>query len=230
MSATTKDYITLIIQMVIGIPFAVLLVGALVFIPAFTLFWLEGWIFILVLFSFITGIFLYFLFRDPSTLQKRSKLSSDIKEVIFLTLFGIIFFLELMIPGLNRSILSFVPTLHPIIEIIGFIGLIISLIIIFLVMRENAYASKGVRIHEGHEVITTGPYSIIRHPMYAGFIIMVISIPLALGSVIALIPAILGPIPLIFRIRIEEELLLTELSGYAEYKENVRYKLIPYIY
>jgi len=95
MSATPKEYITLILQMVIGIPFAIIFVGALVFIPAFNLFWLEGWLFILVLFSYVIGIFLYFLFRDPSTLQKRTKLSSDIREVIFLTLFGIIFFIDI---------------------------------------------------------------------------------------------------------------------------------------
>ena len=97
-------------------------------------------------------------------------------------------------------------------------------------MRENSFASKGLMIHQGQKVIDTGPYALVRHPMYISSIIMSISIPLTLGSLIGIIPAIF--VPFIFGLRIckEEEMLLRELRGYDEYRRKVKYRLIPKIW
>lgn len=189
------------------------------------------------------------MIKDPATLEKRGKISGSATDKIFLMLFSIAFLLILILPGLDFrygwSPLSF--TLEAVsfldlnfqyklsllilaIEGIGFLGLTLSYIIIFLVMKINSFASKGVTIHEEHKVITTGLYAIIRHPMYVGFSLMSFSIPLALGSLVGLIPALVVPIFLALRIRNEEELLKAELPGYKEYMEKVRYRLIPKIW
>jgi protein-S-isoprenylcysteine O-methyltransferase Ste14 len=144
-----------------------------------------------------------------------------------------------VLPGLNRQ---YFPELLPIphfieifgsvtvVEIFGLIGVAIGSVIMVLANRENMYASKGVKIHEGHEVIMTGPYAVIRHPLYLGVFVVILSTPIALGSLISFIPAILVVIMFLVRIRWEETLLLKELTGYKEYTKKVKYKLFPKIY
>ncbi|MHA2296107.1 MAG: methyltransferase family protein [Candidatus Hodarchaeales archaeon] len=220
--------VKLTIQMIFSIPFIVLFIGVLLFIPANTTNWLEGWLFNLSLALYVLVVFVYFMIKDPSTLERRSKLSGSTTDKIFLTFFGIDFLLIIVLPGFDYQF-QWSP-LPPLIVVLGFLGLILSYIIIFLVMRENSFASKGLTIHEGQEVITTGPYAIVRHPMYVGFTIMAICIPLALGSLVSLFPALLAPFFLAFRIRNEEEMLKKELQGYTEYMKKVRYRLIPKIW
>ena len=236
-SLTPRQYITYTLLIIIAIPIILILLGAIILIPAFDLLWLEGWIFILGFTIWALFYFVYFLVKNPQTLLNRGKYSADPKEVIFNAMHLPLVILIVVIPGLERVffssyrfIFSLIPPLPYIIELLGFIGLIVGLCIIFLANRENTFASKGVRIHEGHRVIKTGPYAIIRHPMYAGAIIVMISIPIALGSVVALLPAILLSIGFLLRIRWEEALLLKELEEYTEYTKKVRYKLIPKIY
>lgn len=103
-------------------------------------------------------------------------------------------------------------------------------LILFFVMRENSFASKGLRIHEDQKVITTGPYALVRHPMYMGGIIMSIGIPLTLGSLISLIPVLFVLFIYAVRIRKEEQMLLRDLKGYDEYRQKVKYKIIPKIW
>lgn len=105
-----------------------------------------------------------------------------------------------------------------------------SYVILFLVMQENSFVSKGLMIHENQEVITTGPYSIVRHPMYISALIMAFSIPVTLGSLIGLIPSIFVPVIFVIRIRKEEEMLLRSNKGYDDYRKKVKDKLIPGIW
>ncbi len=215
-------------QFLFSVPFLVLILGALLFLPANSVSWVEGWVFIVLMIGYVGLTYLYFIIKDPSTLQNRSKLSTSGKDSFFLALFGIDFFLLLILPGFDYQYQwSQLPDPA---KLIGFLGVCFSFIIIFFVMRENSFASKGVKIHEEQEVITTGPYAIVRHPMYVGFTIMSFFIPIALGSFISLLPAIFCPFFLAMRIRSEEELLKSQLAGYREYMEKVPYRLIPKIW
>jgi protein-S-isoprenylcysteine O-methyltransferase Ste14 len=101
---------------------------------------------------------------------------------------------------------------------------------IFLVFRENSYASRIIEVEAGQRVISSGPYALVRHPMYLGFIVMFLFTPLALGSYWALPVFLLTPVFLVFRIRNEEEVLARDLPGYAEYRQKVRYRLIPLVW
>ena len=132
------------------------------------------------------------------------------------------------VPGLDRQFeWSNIPI---IIEIIGFIAFITGAIILFLTMKENSFLSKVVEIQEGHSVITTGPYKIIRHPMYLGLIIFIIGWCLALGSLFSLIFVALIVIGLIIRISFEDKMLHEELEGYKDYAQKTKKKLIPLIW
>ena len=145
-------------------------------------------------------------------------------------LFSIFFLAAFVVPAFDRRYNWSTPWIW--MEIIGFILLPLSLYIIYRVMLENAFASKVLDIREdsGQKVIDTGPYAVVRHPMYSGFSLMLLAIVLALGSWYALIPAILAIVFLIIRIKFEETMLLEGLEGYKEYKEKIKYKLIPWIY
>ena len=118
------------------------------------------------------------------------------------------------------------------IKIIGFIGVALSLILMFLVTKENSFLARTVKIQEdkGHQVITTGPYRFVRHPLYTGMIIYIICHSLALGSLYSLIPGFIINIGFIFRTKFEDKLLHEKLEGYMEYAQKTRYKLIPRIW
>ena len=191
---------------------------------------MEGWLFIFVFIGLLFLYYLFFLITDPQTILNRSKQTSESKNVLFSVVGFILFMLVMIVPGLERQSSAGSSALPFAIEIFGFIGITVGFFIVFLANRENTYASKGLRIHEGHQVIKTGPYAVIRHPMYAGFFIMFLGMPISLGSVISLLPAILMIIAVLFRIRWEEKQLLNDLEGYLEYTKQVRYKIIPKIY
>jgi len=218
----------LIITMLFSIPFVIAFLGALLFLPAGDIYWINGWMLIASMVFYLLLVFIYFMIKDPSTLEKRSKLSSDKGDNLYLTVIGFLFLALLLLPTFDyRFNWSQIPFF---VSWIGFTGLIISYLILFFVMRENSFASKGVMIHEGQKVIDTGPYALVRHPMYMGALIMCISIPLTLSSLISLVPAIFIPFIFALRIRKEEELLFRELPGYDAYREKVKYKLIPKIW
>jgi protein-S-isoprenylcysteine O-methyltransferase Ste14 len=218
----------LIIAFILSIPFLIVFLGVLLFLPAGNFYWINGWMLIASLVIYLLFNFIYFFIKDPSTLEKRSKILTEKGDIIYLTLIGILFLALLLLPTVdfrfNWSQLPFF------LSFIGLAGLIISYLILFIVMRENSFASKGLMIHKNQQVITTGPYALIRHPMYLGAIIMSISIPLTLGSLIGLIPATFVPFIFALRIRNEEKMLLRELTGYDEYQQKVKYKLFPKIW
>lgn len=171
----------------------------------------------------------YFLKHDPEFLERRMKLKEqerDQRRIISSSL--PIYVASFIIPGLDfRFGWSNVPVEY---VVIADVMVFLSYIFIVMVFKENKFASRVIQVEQEQCVISTGPYSIVRHPMYVGVIIMYLSTPIALGSYWALIPSVLMPVVMIFRIHNEEKVLREHLTGYQEYCRNVRYRLIPYIW
>ena len=217
-----KEAIT---KIVVGI----ILIGLLLFIPAGTLSWLYGWIFMGVLFvpMLIAGIVMYF--KAPDLLESRlraKETQSEQKQVIGFS--GIMFLLVFILAGLNYR---FKWIILP--EIAVYIGIAIFLLFYALfgeVLRENRYLSRVIEVQKNQKVVDSGLYGIVRHPMYFATLFLFLSMPLVLNSLPSFI-VMLSYIPIIVkRIRNEEEVLEKELSGYKEYKRKVRYRLIPFMY
>ena len=202
------------------------------FIPAGTIIWLQGWIYIGTMIVLSTLFITYLKKKDPELLKARAKTKpteSWDKKIIGIS--SIFFIAIYIIPGLDsvRFQWSNVPLF---ITIIGFIGMILALILFFLVIRENTYLSRIVEIQEerGHKAITTGPYRLVRHPMYLAVIILYICHCFALGSLYSLIPCAGIIVTIVLRIFYEDKMLHEELEGYKEYAQKTRYKLIPGIW
>lgn len=206
-----------------------LMVGALLFLPAGTLFYRNAWLFIALLFvpMFFLGIIL--LLKAPELLEKRlqSKESeADQKAVIGVSL--LMFVGGFVTAGLDHRFgWSHFP---PWLTILSAALLLISYALYGEVMRENAYLSRTVEVQEGQKVVDTGLYGIVRHPMYAVTVLLFLSIPLVLGSWCAFAIFLIYPLLLVKRIKNEEAVLTEGLPGYAEYKKKVKYRMIPLIW
>ena len=205
------------------------LLGVLIFLPAGTIEYFGGWLFMGVLFvpMFIMGVVM--LIKSPELLKKRldSKEKRG-KQKGVVALSGLIFPLGMLLSSFDfRYSWSKVP-----------MWLTVTAAALFLigygvyaeVMRENAYLSRTVEVQEGQKVISTGLYGMVRHPMYLATMFMFLPLPLILGSFWGLIPFALYPIVIIARIADEEKLLEQELDGYKEYKNKVKYRLIPFVW
>ena len=205
------------------------LIGALLFVPAGTLGYIGGWIFIALLFIpiFIMGAVL--LIKAPALLEKRlnnKETEKTQKGVVALS--GLVFLFGFIISGLDfRFGWSRVPIWLTVVASVLFL---FGYAIYAEVMRENAYLSRTVEVVEGQRVIDGGLYGIVRHPMYLATLIMFLPIPLILGSFWGLIPFCLYVPIIAVRIINEEEVLTSGLSGYSEYKKRVKYRLIPFVF
>ena len=207
----------------------VILLGVLLFLPAWDIKWRNGWLLMAILFvpMFIAGIVMYR--KAPDLLRSRLKAKEkqgEQKDVIRYS--GIMFLAAFVIAGLNYH---FGWTRIP-----GW--LVWAAVVLFLlayclfgeVLRENRYLSRTVEVREDQEVVSTGLYGIVRHPMYTATVLLFLAMPLVLGSWPSFI-IMLVYIPIIVkRIKNEEQVLEEELKGYREYKEKVKYRLIPYIW
>ena len=221
----SKLFLGAIIKYLLGL----VLVGALLLIPAGSLDYWNAWLFIGLLFipMFIAGIIL--MIKNPELLKRRlyAKEKEDKQKAVIL-LSGIMFLAGFIVAGLNfRYIWIEVPN---IVIIISSIVFIISYILYAEVLRENTYLSRTIKVEENQKVIDTGLYSVVRHPMYIITILLFLSITLILGSVISFLIFLIYPIIIGIRIKNEEEVLEKELQGYTEYKKKVKYRLIPLIW
>ena len=201
----------------------------LLFIPAGTLDYPNGWLFIALLFipMFFAGIIM--LFKSPGLLRKRlnAKESEDEQKTVILVS-GIMFLLAFILAGLNFRFGWF--HLPSIVIIMASIVFLLAYIMYAEVLRENEYLSRTVEVSENQKVVDTGLYGLVRHPMYTSTIFLFLSMPLVLDSIFSFIVMLVYPIIIIFRIRNEEKVLENELVGYKEYKEKIKYKLIPYLW
>ena len=220
-----KLFFEAIIKFILG----VLMIGLLLFIPANTINYWNGWLFMGLLFipMFIAGIVM--MVKSPELLRKRlnaKEKENEQKHVVALS--GLMFFAGFIIAGLNYRYNWIV--IPKFVVIISSVMFVLAYILYAEVLRENAYLSRTIEVQENQKVIDTGLYGIVRHPMYATTILLFLSMPLVLGSVISFAIFLIYPFIIAKRIKNEEEVLERELDGYAEYKKKVKYKMIPFIW
>lgn len=206
-----------------------ILVGVMLFLPAGTMNYSNGWLFILLLFvpMFLLGGWLWI--RNRELLAKRlntNENEDEQKKVVSLSL--ILFIVGFIVSALDyRFRLTYLPLW---VTIFGSVLLLVSYGLYAEVMRENTYLSRTVEVQEGQQVIDTGMYGIVRHPMYFAATLLFLSFPLVLGSGIGFVIFLAQPFLLVKRIKNEEEVLEKGLEGYSEYKQKVKYRLIPFIW
>ena len=219
----------LLFQALIKFMLGIVMVGGLLFLPAGTFDYWNAWLFIGLLFvpMFIAGIVM--LIKSPGLLRKRLNVNekeNEQKQVILLS--GLMFFSAFIIAGLNYKYNWII--LPDYVIIISSAVFILSYILYAEVLRENEYLSRTIEVQENQKVVDTGLYGIVRHPMYAITVVLFLSIPLILGSIISFGIFMIYPFIIAKRIKNEEEVLEKELVGYCEYKKKVRYRLIPFIW
>jgi protein-S-isoprenylcysteine O-methyltransferase Ste14 len=209
-----------------------LVMGLLLFLPAGTVRYWQAWVYLAIFLgaSFLTS--LYLIRCDPALLERRMKggptAEARTTQKVIMLFASIGFIGLLVVPALGFRL-----GWHPVslwLEITGDLMVVVGFYFIFLVYKENTFTSARIEVAENQKVIMTGPYALVRHPMYASALLYVIGTPLALGSYWGLL-AFLFMLPfLLWRLLDEEKLLAADLPGYSEYQEKVRYRLIPYVW
>ena len=221
----TKLFFQAILKFVAG----VILVGLLVFLPAGTIKFFNGWLFMAILFipMFIAGVVM--LFKNPELLKKRLNAKEKEREQdLVVKLSGLMFIAGFIVAGLTYRFGWYTPGKGLVIA--GTVLFISAYVLYAEVLRENTFLSRTIEVQENQTVVDTGLYGIVRHPMYSATILLFLSIPLILGSVFSFAIFLVYPFIIAKRIKNEEELLEKELKGYKEYKEKVKYRLIPFVW
>lgn len=215
----------LVVRMAIVMP----LVAALVFAPAGSFRFWQGWVFIGLFVVFNVFFMAYFLRRDPALIERRLKMKEQRGEQRrFSILWTPLWLATIVLPGFDyRFGWSHVPLW---LSVAAQVVVAASWVIIFLVFRYNTFASTVIQVEQGQKVISDGPYRLVRHPMYSGIALMLAAFGFAMGSYIAVVPALLKMPLLIYRLRHEESALEKELPGYAEYCVKTRWRLAPGVY
>ena len=222
---TMKLFIGAITKFLLG----VVLVGVLIFLPAGTFSFFNGWLLMGILFipMFFAGIVM--LFKNPDLLKSRLDAKEKQNEQsLVVKLSGLMFLAGFVVAGLGVR-LGWYALPKPVV-IVAAVIFIIAYILYAEVLRENTYLSRTIEVQENQKVIDTGLYGIVRHPMYSVTLLLFLSMPLVLGSVYSFVIFLVYPFIIAKRIKHEEEFLEKELNGYREYKQKVKYRLIPFIW
>ena len=222
---TVKLFIGAIAKFLLGI----LLVGALIFLPAGTFQYFNGWLFLGILFipMFVAGVIM--MFKNPALLKSRLDAKEKQREQsLVVKLSGLMFLCGFVVAGLGVRFNWY--TLPKPVVITATLLFLAAYLLYAEVLRENTYLSRTIEVQENQKVIDTGLYSIVRHPMYSATLLLFLSMPLILGSVYSFIIFLAYPFIIIKRIKHEEEFLEKELKGYSDYKQRVKYRLIPFIW
>jgi protein-S-isoprenylcysteine O-methyltransferase Ste14 len=219
----------LFIEGIIKFSLGVVLIGALIFLPAGTFAFFGGWMLMGILFipMFCAGIVM--MIKNPSLLASRLDAKEKEREQsVVVKLSGLMFVVGFVVAGLDFRFgwvrLPFT------VNIVATVIFIVAYILYAEVLRENTYLSRTVKVVEGQKVVSSGLYSIVRHPMYFATILLFLSMPLVLGSIISFVVFLAYPFIIAARIKNEEEVLTRELCGYEDYKKKVRYRMIPFIW
>jgi protein-S-isoprenylcysteine O-methyltransferase Ste14 len=222
----------LIIQTLSTFLIGAIALGVLLFLPAWTLNYWQAWVFIVVFMTSVNVIGLYLSLKDPALLERRKKFGptkeqSPVQKIAVsigvLALLGVIVFCALA----HRFGWSPVPAYG---SLAGDVLVALGLFINLRVFKENSYGGSTIEIVADQKVISTGPYALVRHPIYAGVLIMITGIPLALDAWWGLTIIAAAAPALIWRIMDEEKFLKEDLPGYVEYAQKVRYRLVPYLW
>lgn len=222
---TTKLFIQAITKFILG----AVLVGLLVFLPAGTFSFFNGWLFMGILFipMFLAGLVM--MFKNPGLLEKRlnaKEKQEDQSMVVKLS--GLMFIVGFVFAGLGVRLDWYI---LPKSVVLGAAVLFLAAYLLYAeVLRENTYLSRTIEVQENQKVIDTGLYGIVRHPMYSATVLLFLSMPLVLGSVYSSVIFLAYPLIIAKRIKGEEEFLEKELIGYKEYKQKVKYRLLPFIW
>ena len=222
---TLKLFISAILKFSLG----VVLVGLLIFLPAGTFAFFNGWLFMGILFvpMFLAGLVM--MAKNPKLLQSRLDAKEKQKEQdLVVKLSGLMFLTGFIVAGLGVRFGWY--TLPKPVVIASAIVFLIAYILYAEVLRENTYLSRTIEVQEDQKVIDTGLYGIVRHPMYSVTLLLFLSMPLVLGSVYSFVIFLAYPFIIAKRIKYEEKFLEKELNGYKEYKQKVKYRLIPFIW
>ena len=220
-----KLFISAIFKFSLG----VVLVGLLIFLPAGTFQYFNGWLFMGILFipMFLAGLVM--MAKNPKLLESRlDAKEKEAEQSLVVKLSGLMFLAGFIVAGLGVRFGWY--TLPKSVVIASAIIFLIAYILYAEVLRENTYLSRTIEVQEGQTVIDTGLYGIVRHPMYSVTLLLFLSMPLVLGSVYSFIIFSMYPFIIAKRIKHEEEFLEKELDGYKEYKQKVKYRLIPFIW
>ena len=222
---TAKLFFQAIIKFLLG----VILVGILIFLPAGTLNFFNGWLLMGILFipMFVAGIIM--MIKNPDLLKKRlNAKEKENEQSLVVKLSGLMFLAGFIVAGLGFRFNWY--TLPNSISMVGCAFFLIAYLLYAEVLRENTYLSRTIEIQENHKVIDTGLYGIVRHPMYSVTLILFLTIPIILGSLYSFVIFIAYPFIIAKRIKNEEKVLENGLEGYLEYKQKVKYRLIPFIW
>jgi protein-S-isoprenylcysteine O-methyltransferase Ste14 len=214
-----------ILRVGLGLP----LIALIIILPAGTWAYWQGWMWMATLLVPLFFIIPYFLIKDPVLLERRMRMrEKEAAQQKIVALSYLYFLVAFILPGLDvRFGWSNVP---PRVSIIADMFVLVGYMTFVWVLTVNSYLSRTVQVDAGQKVVSTGPYGMVRHPMYAGVIVMYIASPLALGSYWAILPAALVIPLLAARLLNEEQVLLRDLPGYAEYRQKVKYRLLPGIW
>lgn len=222
----------LILRALSGLVFLLALMGAVLFTAAGTIAYPEAWIFLAVYGGNSLLITLYLMVKDRALLERRIQagpMAEGQASQRLIQGFGTIAFLSIfLVSGLDRRFGWSEPPAW--LSIVGANLIALGFFLVFLVFRENTYTSSTIEVAEGQRVISTGPYSVVRHPMYAGLSPLVCGAPLALASYWGLAPAVCVLIVVIARLLDEERFLEKHLAGYPEYRAKVRARLLPFVW
>lgn len=222
---TSKLFIQAITKYLLG----AILVGVLIFIPVGTLAFAQGWILMGILFipMFIAGVIM--LCKSPDLLRSRLDAKEKQKDQgIVVKLSGLMFLVGFIVAGLGIRFEWYVLPMG--VTVCASAVFVAGYILYGEVLRENTYLSRTIEVQDDQKVIDTGLYGIVRHPMYSATLLMFLAMPLVLGSVFSFIIFLAYPLIIIKRIKGEEEFLEKELAGYSEYKQKVKYRLVPFIW
>lgn len=219
----------LFLQAIVKFLSGILLVGLLVFLPAGTFSFFQGWLFIGILFvpMFIAGIVM--MAKNPKLLESRlNAKEKQADQSLVVKLSGLMFLAGFIVAGLDFRCGWF--PLPKGVSVGAAVVFLIAYVLYAEVLRENTYLSRTIEVQENQKVIDTGLYGIVRHPMYFATVLLFLVMPLVLGSLISFVIFLAYPFIIAKRIKGEEQFLERELTGYKEYKEKVKYRLLPFIW
>ena len=216
----------------LGLAQLIIVLALFLFAPAGTLRFIEGWVFLSLFFGASLAITLYLAQTDPARLQRRTQAGpvaeKERSQKIIQAFASLSFLSTIVVPSLDHRFGWSHPPLP--VAVFGDALVVLGFVIVFLVFRENTFTSSVIEVAAEQHVVETGPYRLVRHPMYVGGLVLVAGIPLALGSLVGLMTFPPFVAIIVLRLLDEERFLGGHLMGYAAYRERTRYRLIPHVW